>query len=52
MGPLETAVLGLYFFVLVILAAFGTHRYLMIYLYYRDRDRKAQPMPLPEVNLK
>jgi len=47
MGPVDTVVLGLYFFVLVILAVFGTHRYLMIYLYYRNRDRKAEPLPPP-----
>jgi cellulose synthase/poly-beta-1,6-N-acetylglucosamine synthase-like glycosyltransferase len=47
MNAVETAVLGLYFFVLVILAVFGTHRYLMIYLYHRYRDRKPQPQPLP-----
>jgi cellulose synthase/poly-beta-1,6-N-acetylglucosamine synthase-like glycosyltransferase len=47
MNPVETAVLGLYFFVLVILAAFGAHRYLMIYLYHRHRARKAEPAPLP-----
>ena len=55
MNPVETAVLGLYFFVLVILAVFGTHRYLMIYLYHRDRSQKAVPVallpPLPRVTV-
>jgi cellulose synthase/poly-beta-1,6-N-acetylglucosamine synthase-like glycosyltransferase len=48
MSAIEIGILGLYFLVLVILAVLGTHRYLMIYLYYRDRHRKAQPLPLPE----
>jgi cellulose synthase/poly-beta-1,6-N-acetylglucosamine synthase-like glycosyltransferase len=47
MSPLESAVLGLYFFILVILAVFGLHRYIMVYLYYRHRDRCALPRPLP-----
>ena len=48
MSPLETATLGLYFLTLVILAVFGLHRYIMVFLYYRHRDRKALPVPLPE----
>jgi cellulose synthase/poly-beta-1,6-N-acetylglucosamine synthase-like glycosyltransferase len=48
MSPIESALLGLYFFVLVILAIFGLHRYVMVYLYYRHRDRRALPKPLPE----
>jgi cellulose synthase/poly-beta-1,6-N-acetylglucosamine synthase-like glycosyltransferase len=48
MSPLETAILGLYFLVLVILAVFGLHRYIMVYLYYRNRDQRAVPLPLPE----
>jgi len=47
MSPLESAVLGLYFFILVILAIFGLHRYIMVYLYFRHKDRRAQPRPLP-----
>ena len=47
MSALEIGTLGLYFLTLVILAVLGTHRYLMIYLYYRDRDKKAVPAPLP-----
>jgi cellulose synthase/poly-beta-1,6-N-acetylglucosamine synthase-like glycosyltransferase len=49
MSPFEFAVLGLYFLVLVILAVFGLHRYVMVYFYVRHRDRKAQPAPLPKV---
>ena len=48
MNPLESAVLGLYFLTLVILAALGSHRYIMVYLYYRHRSRRAVPIPLPE----
>lgn len=48
MSLIEICVLVLYFLVLVILAAFGIHRYLMIYLYYHNRDRKAVAAPLPK----
>jgi len=41
MSPLESAILGLYFLTLVILAIFGVHRYIMVYLYYSHRDHKA-----------
>src|SRR2546428_6854364 len=48
MSPLEAAVLGLYFLTLVILAVFGLHRYIMVYLYFRNEERRARPVPLPE----
>jgi cellulose synthase/poly-beta-1,6-N-acetylglucosamine synthase-like glycosyltransferase len=48
MSPLEAAVLGLYFLTLVILAVFGLHRYIMVYLYFRNEGRRARPVPLPE----
>lgn len=48
MSPLESAVLGLYFLTLVILAVFGLHRYIMVFLYYKHRDRRAGSAPLPE----
>jgi cellulose synthase/poly-beta-1,6-N-acetylglucosamine synthase-like glycosyltransferase len=55
MNPLEAAILGLYFLTLVILAIFGLHRYIMVYLYYRHRDRRALPAPplerLPRVTV-
>src|SRR5262245_62635113 len=47
MSPLESAVLGLYFLTLVILAVFGLHRYVMVFLYYRHRDRRALPQAPP-----
>ena len=48
MSPLEFAILGFYFLTLVILAVLGLHRYIMVYLYFRDRDRRVLPAPLPE----
>src|ERR1051325_1121426 len=48
MSPLDSAILGLYFLTLVILAVFGLHRYIMVYLYFRHRERRALPLPLPE----
>jgi cellulose synthase/poly-beta-1,6-N-acetylglucosamine synthase-like glycosyltransferase len=48
MSPLEFGILGLYFVTLVILAILGTHRYIMVWLYFRNRDRRALPSPLPE----
>ena len=47
MSPAELAVLGLYFLTLVILAVFGLHRYIMVYLYFRHKDRRALPIPPP-----
>ncbi len=47
MSPAELAVLGLYFLTLVILAVFGAHRYVMVYLYFRHKDQRALPVPLP-----
>jgi len=47
MSPLEFAILGLYFLTLVILAVFGLHRYIMVFLYFRHRDRRAVALPLP-----
>jgi cellulose synthase/poly-beta-1,6-N-acetylglucosamine synthase-like glycosyltransferase len=47
MSPLEFAILGLYFLTLVVLAVFGFHRYIMVYLYFKHRDKRARPLPLP-----
>jgi cellulose synthase/poly-beta-1,6-N-acetylglucosamine synthase-like glycosyltransferase len=44
MTPGETLVLATYFFVLVILAIYGWHRYYLVYLYMKNKDR--QPVPL------
>src|SRR6186713_114565 len=45
----ETLILALYFFVLVILAVYGWHRYYLVYLYMKNKDR--QPLPLPPAPL-
>ena len=51
----ETIILASYFFVLIILAVYGWHRYYLVYLYMRHRDRqpKAGPTldPLPVVTI-
>ena len=55
MTPAETFTLAAYFFVLIILAVYGWHRYYLVYLYMRHRDKepKAQPPldPLPVVTI-
>ncbi len=51
----ETLTLGAYFFVLVILAVYGWHRYYLVYLYMRNRDNEPKPgpplSPLPPVTI-
>ena len=44
MSPLETLILTAYFFVLIILAVYGWHRYYLVYLYmkYRDKEREHE----------
>ncbi|MBF8301622.1 MAG: pgaC 3 [Acidobacteria bacterium] len=44
MTPIETLTLAVYFFVLVILAVYGWHRYYLVYLYMKNKGR--QPVPL------
>src|SRR5918992_27974 len=43
MTPSDALILGTYFFVLVILAVYGWHRYYLVYLYMKNKDR--QPVP-------
>ncbi len=43
MTPAETLILATYFFVLVILAVYGWHRYYLVYLYIKNKGR--QPLP-------
>jgi cellulose synthase/poly-beta-1,6-N-acetylglucosamine synthase-like glycosyltransferase len=43
MTPSETLVLATYFFVLVILAVYGWHRYYLVYLYMKNRGRVPVP---------
>jgi cellulose synthase/poly-beta-1,6-N-acetylglucosamine synthase-like glycosyltransferase len=51
----ETLTLATYFFVLIILAVYGWHRYYLVYLYMRHRDqepRAGEPLdPLPVVTI-
>src|SRR6516165_6744835 len=51
----ETLTLSAYFFVLIILAIYGWHRYYLVYLYVKHRDNqpKAGPPldPLPVVTI-
>jgi cellulose synthase/poly-beta-1,6-N-acetylglucosamine synthase-like glycosyltransferase len=55
MTPVETITLGTYFFVLIILAIYGWHRYYLVYLYMRNRDKEPRAdsslSPLPRVTI-
>src|SRR3982074_642293 len=55
MTPAETFTLATYFFVLIVLAIYGWHRYYLVYLYMSNRDkepRKGPPLdPLPIVTI-
>src|SRR5919112_669821 len=54
MTSTETLILVLYFFVLVILAVYGWHRYYLVYLYMKNKDRHPTPMgmeKLPKVTV-
>jgi cellulose synthase/poly-beta-1,6-N-acetylglucosamine synthase-like glycosyltransferase len=46
MTPLETLTLATYFFVLIILAVYGWHRYYLVYLYMKNKHR--QPVPVAQ----
>jgi cellulose synthase/poly-beta-1,6-N-acetylglucosamine synthase-like glycosyltransferase len=48
MTPFEAAILGAYFVTLVVLSVFGMHRYIMVYLYFKNRESKKGPASLPE----
>src|SRR5437868_11707202 len=43
MSPGETLILATYFFVLVILAVYGWHRYFLVYLYMKNKDKVPVP---------
>src|SRR6266581_2442300 len=45
MTPAETFTLASYFFVVIILAIYGWHRYYLVYLYLRHRRREPRPGP-------
>src|ERR687896_190067 len=55
MTPAETFVLAAYFFVLLILAAYGWHRYYLVYLYMKHKHELPVPLgsldPLPRVTI-
>src|SRR5438132_478784 len=57
MTPAETLVLAAYFFVAIILAVYGWHRYYLVFLYMSNRDKKPQsgpqldPLPVVTVQL-
>jgi cellulose synthase/poly-beta-1,6-N-acetylglucosamine synthase-like glycosyltransferase len=44
MTPIETLTLAVYFFVLIILAVYGWHRYYLVYLYMKHKDHPPTPM--------
>src|SRR6516164_8433770 len=45
MTPAETLTLVVYFFVLIILAVYGWHRYYLVYLYLSNRHKGPRPGP-------
>jgi cellulose synthase/poly-beta-1,6-N-acetylglucosamine synthase-like glycosyltransferase len=45
MTLLETLILGSYFFILVILAVYGWHRYYLVYSYMKNKDQVPGPPP-------
>src|SRR5690242_18436884 len=55
MTPAETLTLAAYFFVLIVLAIYGWHRYYLVYLYMKYRDKQPAPGaaldPLPVVTI-
>src|SRR5947208_6985441 len=55
MTPAETLTLAAYFFVLIVLAIYGWHRYYLVYLYMRNRGNEPKPGamvdPLPIVTI-
>jgi len=44
----ETLTLAAYFFVLIVLAVYGWHRYYLVWLYMRNRDNEPKPGPMPD----
>ena len=43
MTPLETLILATYFFILIVLAGYGWHRYYLVYAYMKYRDKVPVP---------
>jgi len=48
MSPSETLVLGVYFFVLTLLAIYGWHRYYLVYLYMKYKGREVSSPAVPD----
>src|SRR6476659_1473391 len=48
MTPLETLTLAAYFFILIVLAGYGWHRYYLVYAYMKNRDKV--PVPLRQLD--
>jgi cellulose synthase/poly-beta-1,6-N-acetylglucosamine synthase-like glycosyltransferase len=48
MTPTDTLILAAYFFILVILAIYGWHRYYLVYVYMKHKDNVPKPQPLPD----
>ncbi len=44
MTPLETLTLAAYFFILIVLAGYGWHRYYLVYAYMKNRDKVPVPL--------
>src|SRR5262245_22439871 len=55
MTAFETLTLATYFFVLIVLAIYGWHRYYLVYLYMRNKDKGPKALrpldPLPAVTI-
>ena len=55
MTPFETIILATYFFVLLILAVYGWHRYYLVYTYMKHKHEQPVPLhrldPLPVVTI-
>jgi cellulose synthase/poly-beta-1,6-N-acetylglucosamine synthase-like glycosyltransferase len=49
MTPGETLILATYFFVLVILAVYGWHRYYLVYLYMKNKDCHPAPAGMDQL---
>src|SRR5438105_5806475 len=55
MTPTETLTLAAYFFVVIILAVYGWHRYYLVYVYMKNRGKEPKAIvpldPMPAVTI-
>src|SRR5258708_37489927 len=55
MTPSETLILATYFFVVIILAVYGWHRYYLVYVYMKNRGKEPKAIvpldPMPAVTI-